>query len=420
MNVKVGGRAREAINALTRPTGSPPRPTRRGLLFDVLLASALAIGATHYALSAGLGRSYQLVDGVVRARTGADTWLGAAVPALLATLPLAVRRRYPLAVLAVVTVAGALAPDGEARIVFYSVVVATYSAIAYSPYRAATLGSLPLVLLVLASTGDTGVPTVPDEYVPLLVLLPLATAAYGMRTWRARADERQTRMAELERERAEELRRATEYERARIARELHDVVTHNVSVMVIQAGAARTVLDAAPDRTREALLAIEAGGRAAMTELRHVMGLLTMNAGDDPSALAARVDMAPPPGLDRLDKLIGRVRASGLPVELTVTGVPRRLPPGVDLAAYRVVQEALTNTMKHATGARSAVTVSYGGTGLGVEITDTGGPPSARASTGDGHGLLGLRERLDVYGGTLRAGPAPGGGFRVAAMIPLR
>lgn len=259
MNVGAAGRIREAVTALVRPVAPPPRPTRRNLLFDALLALVLAVVGTVHALGAGVGRSYLLVDGVERARTGADTWPGAVVPALLVTLPLALRRRYPLAVLWVVRCAGILAPDGEARIVFHSFVVATYSAVAHSPYRAAIVVGLPPALLVLASIGDAGVPAVPDRYVPPLVLLPLAMAAYGIRTWRARADERQTRMAELERERAAELRRAAEHERARIARELHDVVTHHVRMMVIQAGAARTVLDAAPAQSREALLAIEAG-----------------------------------------------------------------------------------------------------------------------------------------------------------------
>ncbi|MEU6379338.1 histidine kinase [Streptomyces sp. NPDC046909] len=419
MNVKADSRVGEAVAVLLHPAAPLPRPTRRHLFFDVMLALAFAIVGTDYALDAGVGRSYLLIDGVLRARTGADTWIGAVVPALLATLPLALRRRYPLAVLWVVMAAGLLAPDGEARIIFYSFVIAAYSAIAYSPYRAATLAGLSLALLVLASIGESGVPTVPEEYVSLLVLLPLATAAYGMRTWRARADERQTRMAELEHERATELRRAAEHERARIARELHDVVTHNVSVMVIQAGAARTVLDSAPDQTREALLAIEAGGRAAMTELRHAMGLLTMNTGDDGAASSAPADTAPPPGLDQVEDLVGRVRASGLPVELTVVGRPSAVPVGIDLAAYRVVQEALTNTMKHAQGATAAVTITYEKADLGIEITNTAGTPSARTATGNGHGLLGLRERLDLYGATLHNGPLPDGGYRVAALIPL-
>ncbi|MET7651883.1 MULTISPECIES: histidine kinase [unclassified Streptomyces] len=419
MNVKADPRVREAMTVLLRPADPLPRPIRRHLLVDAGLALVLAAAGTYYALDAGVGRSYLLIDGVLRERNGSDTWIGAVVPALSATLPLALRRQYPLAVLWVVMGAGLFAPDAQARIVFYSFVAAVHGAVAYSPYRVATLGSLPLALLVLASIGDAGVPAVPEAYVPLLVLLPLATAAYGMRTWRARADDRQKRMAELERERAAELRHAAEHERARIARELHDVVTHNVSVMVIQAGAARTVLDAAPAQAREALLAIEAGGRAAMTELRHAMGLLTMNTSVGTAGNPAPADTAPPPGLDQVEDLVGRVRACGLPVELTVTGRPRDVPAGLDLAAYRVVQEALTNTMKHATGATAAVTITYAKADLGIEITDTGGVPSARASIGDGHGLLGLRERLGLYGAPLHNGPTPDGGYRVATLIPL-
>jgi signal transduction histidine kinase len=202
--------------------------------------------------------------------------------------------------------------------------------------------------------------------------------------------------------------------------ELHDVVTQNVSVMVVQAGAARKVMDTAPEQTREALLAIEAGGRAAMTELRHVMGLLTMDsAGPDPAGAA---DLAPQPGLDRLDALVGRLADSGVPVTLTRSGQPRPVPAGVELAAYRVVQEALTNTVKHAAGASATVRVEYATDHLRVQVTDTGGAPGAPgapAATGGGHGLIGLRERLAVYGGTLLAGPRLTGGYRVDARIPL-
>ena len=169
----------------------------------------------------------------------------------------------------------------------------------------------------------------------------------------ARADAEQARVATLEREGAEAVRRAAEEERARIARELHDVVTHNVSVMVIQAGAARKVLEASPGQAREALLSVEASGRAAMTELRHVMGLLTAD--------GETLDLAPQPGMAELESLVGRVRASGLPVELVVTGSPDTpMPDGVVLAGYRVVQEALTNVVKHAAGSSATVRVDYG------------------------------------------------------------
>lgn len=261
-------------------------------------------------------------------------------------------------------------------------------------------------------------PTVPTQYVTLLILVPLVVAAGGLRMWKLRADESRARMSALERERAEELRRAAERERARIARELHDVVTHNVSVMVIQAGAARKVMDLSPDQAREALLAVEAGGRAAMAELRHAMGLLTMEA--EGPAPAATADLAPQPGLDQLEGLVGRVRDAGVPVELTIVGPPSALPSGVDLTAYRVVQEALTNTVKHAVGAKATVTVEYGTGHLRVAVKDSGGTPDASAATtGNGRGLLGLRERLAVYGGTLDTGRRPTGGYRVTAHIPL-
>jgi len=167
---------------------------------------------------------------------------------------------------------------------------------------------------------------------------------------RARADAEQAHVVALQREGAEAVRRAAEQERARIARELHDVVTHNVSVMVIQAGAARQVLEASPRQAREALLSVEASGRAAMTELRHVMGLLTAD--------GETLDLAPQPGMAELESLVGRVRASGLPVELVVTGSPDTpMPDGVVLAGYRVVQEALTNVVKHAAGSSATVRV---------------------------------------------------------------
>lgn len=195
-----------------------------------------------------------------------------------------------------------------------------------------------------------------------------------------------------------------------------------LSVMIIQAGAARKIMKTSPERAGEALLAVEAGGRAAMTELRHVMGLLTTDDGGGGTGPGAEgtgpaTELAPQPGLDQLEALVGRVRDTGLPVGLPVTGPSCPLPPGVELAAYRVVQEALTNTVKHASGATAAVTVEYGADRLRVEVTDTGGHPVAAA--GNGRGLIGLRERLAVYDGTLNTGRLLTGGFRVEALIPL-
>ncbi|MFF8380132.1 sensor histidine kinase [Streptomyces sp. NPDC015661] len=332
--------------------------------------------------------------------------------AVLTALPLVLRRRFPLAVYWVVTTATVLlhlgdAADDATRITFASGLVAAYSAAMYSPHRKSVLASLLAGALLYAVFPL--VPAVDTDLVPVLVLLPLALASHGVHLWRQRE-----RTLRAEQEAA--LRRAVEAERSRIARELHDVVTHNVSMMTIQAGAARTVLDSSPDLAREAMLAVEAAGRTAMSELRHVMGLLTMAAdGPDP---AADVALAPQPGLDRLTELTDRVRSSGVPVEVAVRGVPVELPAGVDLAAYRVVQEALTNAVKHAAGARVSVTVEYGDGRLRVEVSDTGGRRLRTAEPGGGHGLLGLRERLAVYGGTLDAGSRPHGGYRVRAVIP--
>ncbi|MEQ4722975.1 ATP-binding protein [Nonomuraea sp. B19D2] len=186
--------------------------------------------------------------------------------------------------------------------------------------------------------------------------------------------------------------------------------------MVIQAGAARKVMDTAPAQSKQAMLAVEAGGRAAMAELRHVMGLL---AGPESERAGISADgLEPQPGLDQLDSLVERVRAAGVPVSIEISPPPGPLPPGVDLAVYRVVQEALTNTIKHAAGARASVTIGHRGDWLEIEITDTGGRHTTRAGDGQGRGLIGLRERLALYGGTLQAGPQSDGGYQIKARVP--
>jgi signal transduction histidine kinase len=331
--------------------------------------------------------------------------------AVAAILPLLVRRRYPLATLMVILGITVLSLHGESpgadilRVSFYACVIAGYTAAAYSPYRVWALAALPVAALLYSSFHDLAVPIVPVGWVPFLVLMPIGLAVNGMRTWRQRADR-------LRRERADALREATRQERARIAGELHDIVTHNVSMMVIQAGAARKVLDKAPEAARDALLSVEEGGRAALSELRGVMGLLTTK-DDDEDALT------PQPGLAQLPPLIERVRDAGIDVTVTTGGDPHPLPAGLELAAYRVVQEALTNTVKHASGARATVDVTYAPDELRITVTDTGGQPTAEAATSTGRGLAGLRERLAVYGGTLQAATRLTGGYRVQAHLPL-
>jgi signal transduction histidine kinase len=343
--------------------------------------------------------------------------------AMLTTAPLAFRRRYPAGAFCAIMVA-VLATNGHASTVtFAAVLFAAYSAIVYSRYRRlALLGVFAAAVIVTAAFPNT-TPPVPARFTALLVLLPTATVAAAMRTWRRRAGDSAERLRVAEAEHEAQTRRAVEAERARIASELHDVVTHNVSVMVVQAGAARSVLASSPGQAQEAqiaieaLLAVEGSGRTAMGELRHLLGLL---APASPAA-AEEAALVPQPGLGQVQALVGRVRGAGLAVELIVTEGARPLPPGVDLAAYRVVQEALTNVLKHGGGARAVVRLAYGERELVITVTDDGspagyGPPGSREA---GRGLIGLRERLGLYGGELDTGPRPGGGWRVRARIPL-
>jgi signal transduction histidine kinase len=204
--------------------------------------------------------------------------------------------------------------------------------------------------------------------------------------------------------------RAVAEERNRIARELHDVIGHSVSVMTVQASAVRRRLAAEQSLEREALVTVERAGREALTEMRRMVGVLR-EAGTDP-------DREPPPGLSQLDRLVDRVRATGLPVELTITGDPRPLPGGLDLTAYRLLQEGLTNTLRHSDRpARAEVAITYGESALELSVRDDGAPTASVAEAG--HGLLGLRERVAVYGGQLVARPRTGGGFELLATLPL-
>lgn len=234
----------------------------------------------------------------------------------------------------------------------------------------------------------------------------------------------------LERERHIGAEAAVGAERARIARELHDIVSHNVSLMVVQANAAREVMAVAgahtptPPDAAQALHAVEVAGRGALSELRNLLGLLAPVADGDGD------DLAPQPSLDRLSGLVDRIAFAGLPVEVRISGEPRPLPAGVDVTAYRIVQEALTNALKHGRASSAEVTIRYAERSLRVEVLNSGpsvlssdGPAPSRPRTehdlGNGRGLLGLRERVAVYGGELDARRRLGGGFRVRARIPL-
>ena len=222
-----------------------------------------------------------------------------------------------------------------------------------------------------------------------------------VRQRRQRTADLERHAADLEADRSALAREAVADERARIAREMHDAVAHSVSVMVLQAGAAEQVLATAPERARESLVTIQDTGREAIVELRRMLGLLR-----DPVADAS---LAPQPSVDRLDALLEQVRAAGLPVELTVEGEPRRLPPGIDRSAYRIVQEGLTNALKHAGPAHASVRLRYGERALELEVLDDGRGPAG--ASGGGFGLLGMRERAALYGGVLAARERPGGGY---------
>jgi signal transduction histidine kinase len=206
-------------------------------------------------------------------------------------------------------------------------------------------------------------------------------------------------------------RTAAHGERARIARELHDVIAHSVSVMVIQAGGARMVMDSSPERAEASLRSVERAGREALAEMRRLLGVLDGDA--DPRALA------PQPGLADIDELLARTRASGLAADLRVDGEAAAVPPALDLCAYRIVQEALTNVIKHAAPARAEVRVRWGPDALELEISDDGRGPGAVNGASGGHGIAGMRERAGLHGGSIHAGAGPGGGFTVRARLPL-
>jgi signal transduction histidine kinase len=232
-----------------------------------------------------------------------------------------------------------------------------------------------------------------------------------MRTRRAYLRSVEERAARLERERDTEVQIAMAAERARIARELHDVVAHNVSVMVVQADGASYAIDTDTDRARRALEAISGTGRQALAEMRRMLGILRES--DDAGSYA------PQPGVEQLTDLVKQIRASGLPLEFAVEGVPLEMSQGRQLTVFRIVQEALTNTLKHAgPRATARVRLHYGDDAIEIRVTDDGRGAAAR-DDGHGHGLAGMRERIAIYGGDVRAGPRPGGGFEVVARIPV-
>ena len=341
--------------------------------------------------------------------------------------PISLRRKHPVPVFSVIVAAGGLEvlllprPVGSDL----AVLVALYAVAAYKPRRVA----LPGLLVCLLGSVIAIAKWAPEHAIHnwwtlgevLAVFWGPAITAWllgDMMRWRrSYYRELEERAARLERERDAQAQVAAAAERARIARELHDVVAHNVSVMVVQADGASYALDSSPDRAREALAAISATGRQALAEMRSLLGVL--RSASDPAA-GDRADLTPQPGIEQLSGLLEQARATGLPVSFTVEGVPRQLPQGTALTAYRVVQESLTNARKHGgAGVTATVTLRFCEEEVAVVVSDDG-KASPKAGDGRGHGLVGMRERVELFGGRVTAGPKPGGGFRVAAALPAR
>jgi signal transduction histidine kinase len=345
---------------------------------------------------------------------------------LVTTVPLVWRRRHPLAVSLVTGMATAAYgfahyPD-LAMPIAVGGIVGMYSVAAWGSRRAALLaGAVAAVVVVVVMTLPRSDADVVDAAFVSLGLAGAWILGDRARVQRALAAELQERAVRLERERASEARRAVANERARIARELHDVVAHHVSMMVVQAEAGPVAVEHDPARAAGAFEAIAATGRQALVEMRRLLGVLR---GDGDGEVAP--SLAPQPGLAQVPSLVEQVGRAGLEVELVVEGPEAPLPAGVDLSAYRIVQEALTNAVMHGGPGRAEVRVRYGEQELQLRIWDEGGPagddgppPPDRPGSAPGRGLLGMRERVALFGGELRAGPSPGGAFTVDARIPI-
>jgi signal transduction histidine kinase len=365
---------------------------------------------------------------------------------LCQTVPVAWRRRAPFAVLAATTAAAIthMALGYKPTFAEAAMVVSLYTVAAHRPRRRALLAA-GLFGVAMVGYGIVAERLYPSPFEDSLQAWVLTFIQFGAAFFLGDLQKRRLAyMAKLEALNAQlaeeqELRSrwAVAEERARIARELHDVVAHSVSVMVVQAGAARRTLATSPGQATTALGQIESTGRQALVEMRRLLGLLRDGDRDDAA-------LAPQPGLAHLESLAEAAREAGLPVEVEVEGEPRPLPAGVDLSAYRIVQEALTNSLKHAGPVRARVRVCYGREALEVQVSDdgTGLPVPARGgaglavvrlrpggllevtnpvapAAGGGNGLIGMRERVAMFGGSLEAGPRPGGGYRVAAHLPL-
>jgi signal transduction histidine kinase len=358
---------------------------------DLLLAVALLIGVALQAALLPMSTSERVVTLVV----------GGAVCASAA-----IRRKFPLAVglgvqtAMVVTGIFAKLPVGPVTIGWFC---ALYALAVWTSTRGFVLG------IAWFAFSDVAPELVARESLGTIAAFT-AGAVVVMVLLRRVVGDRDRRLRVAERERELATREATIEERARIARELHDVIAHHVSMMVIQAGAERRVLRPGQESTRDVLATIEGVGRSALTEMRRLVGILRTD---------EREGLAPQPGVSNIAMLVGQMLSAGLDVELRMEGKPRDIPVGIDLSAYRIVQEGLTNALKYAGHARTTVCVRYGVDSLEIEIIDDGQGRPSEFEHG-GHGLAGMRERVALFGGTLDAGRRPAGGFAVHVLLPIQ
>lgn len=365
-----------------------------------------------WALGAGVVQAASFPPGGFRFPAAAGAMAAAAV------LPLAIRIRHPLTAFAASGALGwALAVMTAAPApACASALVALYSVTAHCPRR----WSLGCCLVTVAATGLWIDLVRPERLMwqafilPALVVAMIWLASDRGRVWQAYLAELRERAARTQADREADVERATATERVRIARELHDVVAHHVSMIAVQAGAARMLGDQHPGAppSREALTVIEAAAGQALSELRRLLGVLR-DASHRPEP-----DLAPPPGLHLLDDLVRQVRAAGLPVQLRVRGEAPPMSTGADVSAYRIVQEALTNVIKHQGPVPATITVDFTAGDVSLNITSWPGRSGVVAAAGAGQGLIGMRERAAMLGGELHAAPLPGGGYRVQARIP--
>ncbi|GAA3204004.1 sensor histidine kinase [Actinocorallia longicatena] len=340
----------------------------------------------------------------------------------LMILSLIWRQRFPLAVLAWVVAGEAvlMALDYGASGEIFAYLIAVYTVAAHRPLaRSALGGAAALAALEIMMLLDDRQRGVLDMISNTILFCGVWWLGRSLRLRRSYLAELEDRAARLEKARFADARAARVEERSRIARELHDVVAHHVSVMTVQAGAARRIMAKDPESAREAIETIEQVGRTALSEMRRIVGVLRTDRDvEQPGA-----ELAPQPGMEDLAGLIEQIRETGLAVQLDVDGDPRKLSTGVDLAAYRLIQEALTNSLKHAgPHARAWVHLRYTDRSLTLEVVDNGrGVAASMTEDPDtpGHGLVGMRERVALYGGELRIGPRIGGGFEVRARFPL-